>query len=856
MADTDYTPSDGAIPAEPAQTPAEKPEVPPERAALVKKLLEKVKRHEKRFEKRFKQMRADMKLTRKGASDEWNPETQYTANLIQRHVKQRVSALYAKNPTVRARRRKTLDYQVWDGNMETAKAALAMAGAQMSGMPVQPGFEKQVEDANALLSDIAQGREREKLMDGVGKTLEIVYTYYMGEGQPPFKLRAKQLVRRTVTTGVGYVKLGYQRQMGRTPDWTAKLSDASEKFEHLQRLSDEAAEGESVFEGSAELEELRLMIDEMQQQPEVILREGLIFDFPRSYDVIPIGDCVELKGFVGCEAVAQRMLFQPDRIEEIYGKDLKGEYTKFTRSGQKQQETGQDDWVCVYEYYDKPSGLMYTLAEGYCDFLEEPTPPPATVEQFFPLFVISFNDIEDEEDIFPPSDPQLLRSQQMEYNRAREALRQHRIANQPNYAAPAGAFPDWSDETKIMSAVPHEILKLNALAPGMKVSDVIQPIAKLPIQPELYDTQFVFDDILRTVGAQEANLGGLSGSTATESSIAENSRMTAQSSEIDDMDDMLSQLARAGGQILLKELSAETARKIAGPGAKWPELSALEIAEELFLDIEAGSSGKPNKSMELANWERLLPTLIQIPGVSPTWVAKESIKRLDDRADLVEAILDGAPSIMAMNGIQKAASSNPQDQGVHGGDNQERAPEAPGGAQPNYGPEGGPSPEAQAQPQGGSSGEPQPQGAPMPQGQPQPEQQQPQIDMQAIGQQLEQGVSSGVEAIQQTAQQAIEQIQQASGSVSADPAIAQIQEMMQQVIQGIEQSNSEAMQQIQQAAAAAVDHIREATATGVNQVTNNAAAVGVQKMLEKMTAPQQASPLDQMLQERLGRLNQ
>jgi hypothetical protein len=688
---TDYPePTQGGITTEPAEPASAEPidtsKPTPEREALVKKLLEKIRVYEKRYEKKFKQMREDMKLTRKGASDDWDVKTKYTANLIQRHVKQRVSTLYAKNPTVRARRRQTQDFMLWDGNMETAQAALAAVAAPMQGqIAVDPQVAAQ---AAELLADIAQGRERQKLIDSVGRTLELCYTHYMSEGQPSFKLRAKQLIRRTVTCSVGYVKLGYQRVMGRTPDWNAKMADTSQRLEHLQRLADEAAEGEKVFDGSAELEELSLSMRDLQSQPEVVLREGLIFDFPRSYDIIPIGDCVELKGFVGCEAVAQRMLFQPDKIKEIYDKDIKGQFTAYARTGTKKAVEGEDDFVTVFEYYDKASGLMYTLADGYCDFLEEPAAPPATVEQFFPFFVISFNDIEDEDDLFPPSDPELLRHQQMEYNRSREALRQHRIANQPNYAAPAGAFPDWSDEHKLMSAIPHEILKLNALAPGQKVDDVIQPIKKVPLDPALYDTTFVFEDIQRTVGSQEANFGGTSGDTATETSIAENSRMTSQNSEIDDVDDMLSQLARAGGQILLKEMSAETARKIAGPGAKWPELSATEITEELYLDIEAGSSGKPNKAMELANWERLLPLLLQVPGVSPTWVAKESIKRLDDRADLAEATLDGAPSIMAMNAAEKAASPNPQDQGPMGGDNAERAPGQPGGPQANMGPEG------------------------------------------------------------------------------------------------------------------------------------------------------------------------
>ena len=59
-------------------------------------------------------------------------------------------------------------------------------------------------------------------------------------------------------------------------------------------------------------------------------------------------------------------------------------------------------------------------------------------------------------------------------------------------------------------------------------------------------------------------------------------------------------------------ICAETVRRIVGPGAVWPELTRQDIADEIFLEIEAGSSGKPNRAQDLANLERILSILIQI----------------------------------------------------------------------------------------------------------------------------------------------------------------------------------------------------------------------------------------------------
>ena len=127
--------------------------------------------------------------------------------------------------------------------------------------------------------------------------------------------------------------------------------------------------------------------------------------------------------------------------------------------------------------------------------------------------------------------------------------------------------------------------------------------------------------------------------------------------------------------------------EIAGPGAVWPELSGSEIADELILEIEAGSSGRPNKGAEIANFEKIVPLLIQIPGISPEWLARQAIRRLDDRLDPTDAIVADIPSIIALNGMkmQQAAmgggapqpgdgQTNPAAQGPQGAMNSPAPP--------------------------------------------------------------------------------------------------------------------------------------------------------------------------------------
>src|SRR3546814_14487746 len=91
---------------------------------------------------------------------------------------------------------------------------------------------------------------------------------------------------------------------------------------------------------------------------------------------------------------------------------------------------------------------------------------------------------------------------------------------------------------------------------------------------------------------------------------------------------------------MLMELSVEKVIEIVGPGAAWPNLDREAIVSEIFLEIEAGSSGRPNAAQELANLERVSPLLVQTPGISPRWLANKVPKLVDSHVDLDEAFSD------------------------------------------------------------------------------------------------------------------------------------------------------------------------------------------------------------------------
>lgn len=671
----------------------ETPEVDPARTALINKQTAAIKRRKKKLEPAFKTMREDMKFVAGYQVAGKRPSDRTLAlNITQKHVNARVAALYAKNPTFTVSRRKRLDFKYWDGQQQSLEqAAMAMQQAMATRMPPPP-------EVLALIQDVQTGVARRKMLDNIGRTVEAVFSQSLDEQSPNFKKQLKQFVRRALTCGVAYIAPGYQRELAKRPDSAAKLPDITDRVATAERLQDDVVTGESGPE-SADAEQVRHVEGALQAEQDIVVREGLVFDFPSPLRIIPDEKTRQLAGWIGAEWVAEEILMSCDEIKEIYQKDVGKKYTGYTctSDGELKTDESEDARACVWKLWNRKDGVVYTICDGYPDYLEEPGPPDVYVEQFFPWFTLAFNEVESEEDLFPQSDVRLLRPIQLELNRIVNALRQHRIANRPIYVAQSGKFES-KDLKNLASAGDHDIINLVGLDASEKIENVIQELKRTAIDPNLYEHQSLLGLLQFVVGWQDNALAGKSGDSATESSIAEGAKLNSTSSNADDLDDCLSAVARAAGQILLREMTLQKAQEIAGPGAVWPEMTKEQIAEEIYLEVEAGSSGRPNKAQDMANFERIAPILIQIPGMNPDFLARYAVKTLDARIDLEEAVTANLPAITSINSMMSKGptgpdggapagpptSNDPNAQGAQGGDNAERPPEAPPGAQPAY----------------------------------------------------------------------------------------------------------------------------------------------------------------------------
>src|SRR6185503_13228554 len=661
----------------------------PEDQELAKLWVKRVRASRHQAKPNFRQMRENRYVAMHGGDRNWLAGKNYVVAIVNRHINQAVAALYARDPVAQAKPRDKMRYTVWDGRQDTLQAALQLAPA---GDP----------QSQAIIQDILQARQQDQMVKKTGRTLEILWKYFTAQQANGFKKQLKALVRRTKVDGVGYIKLAFQRVLEPRPEIAARLEDATSELARTEQLLAEKKEGDDWEAQSAKAAELKYLLEQLKDREYMVVREGPVFDFPKATRVIVDDQCTHLKTFTGARWVAHEIELTDDEIVEIYEVDKKDlgtpEYTNGSPDSPTDAQISAYDAVgkpkhelkpkrLVWEVQDKQNSQFLTVCDGYDGFLKPPGEPDVKLSRFFTIFPIVFNDVESEDELYPPSDVELLKDTQAEYNRARQGLREHRQANRPKYLAAAGSVAD-EDLNKLAVHPANAIIELKSLKIGDDAAKLLQRMQMVPIDPNQYATQDFFSDIERIVGTQQANLGTGSNTTATETSIVEQGRQAGIGDNLDDLDELLSDLALGFSEVCLAEMSIDMVQKIVGQGAVWPDQppSRQDMSENVYLDIKAGSTGRPNKAVDLANIERALPLFLQIPGTNLATLRDKAALLLD--LDPEELVADGVPSVTAINAMMVKAQATPPGAPGPGG------PGVPPGG-PQGGPGAGPAPAMQ-----------------------------------------------------------------------------------------------------------------------------------------------------------------
>lgn len=617
----------------------------------------------------------------------------FVADRIQQMLNRNTASTYAKNPTPEAKQAERMLFTVWDESQESLAGARAIlegaqpilqqaAAARLAGVEIPPP-PPELQQAIDIVEDYTQGMAEKAMKTKIAKTASLLIAQQWRSQSPEFLASMKQLVTQIFAARVGYVKVMYRRasatpgNFGEThpqplqggelplPAESANLpvDQLAELRQRLEAMSEpgfdmdspEAGEIKAIIQSMAE----SLNRESLQREPrtdgtehDATEDEGMVYDFLGPTSVLIDPKCTCLREFVGAKWIAHKLVKPARWWEKTFDVNLRDSgavaYTEDGCATSAEAAINDDkaEQLCGgWEIQDKETGLCYVVCDGVKDFLKEPYENEPKVARFWSIVPLTFNvqsvqknDPKKDVTIYPRSHVRLAMPMQININTAGEGLREHRVAARPYKVGVKSKFED-NDLSKLNAPrSAHDCILLNNLNPGEKIDDFFQDGPVPDFHPELYATGPDDQALMLATGVQPANLGAQNpDETATGQSIAEGSRISVDNSNTGEIDFGLSTLAQMTFEMLIQEMDEEQVKRKVGRGAIWPRLSIEDVRNEIFLQIEAGSSGRPNQSQEINNFKILGPLLQELmvsSGKSLEPLIKDAARRLNDKVDV------------------------------------------------------------------------------------------------------------------------------------------------------------------------------------------------------------------------------
>jgi len=337
-------------------------------------------------------------------------------------------------------------------------------------------------------------------------------------------------------------------------------------------------------------------------------------------------------------------------------------------------ETKEPDTVILWEIYDIRNKQWLTIAEGCKEFLIDPEPLPAGIEQD-PFVDLRFVLRDDSWYPIPPISQWL--DPQREYCELRSKFMVHRKRFNRKYEAWTGCFDDPDTElAKLESGEDGTILQKN------QPVQAVWPIADATLdQQHNMEITYIRQDFMDlAVGPNQR--GATAGvDSATEAGILEKRTQMREGDKQGLVLDFLSDIAKKLDQCVQAHITQDQAVKISGVGGEesWALIRAAdydEIAGEYQYSIATGSTTPQLPEIERAQWLAFLGIISQSPQLA---LSKSLLRKTAE----MHHISPDDPLVEELHQIAKQMASGqipmPGQQGSAAGVSEERPISAMGG---------------------------------------------------------------------------------------------------------------------------------------------------------------------------------
>jgi hypothetical protein len=512
------------------------------------------------------------------------------------------------------------------------------------------------------------------------RTLEIVISSLWKKGN--LKKPARKGVRSVLSNAEGWFKATMVSEKRPQPEVERALNDAQETHARIvaqqKLLEDPGDRDPETLE--AEKAEKEALIEELQEKLELAVNKMFVIDYVETENIQVSTDINCIENYTDADWIANELYLTKDdalsRFPRLKPEDIKSAKSYFQRAP-KELTTRETDnilpqgtmtaesaqayttqtsatespmFLRVVEIWDRRDKQIRTLIDGVKKWAKEPYPPPYPTSRFFPYFYFAFYEVDGQR--HAQSLAWRLYKLQDEYSSSRSNFRLTRERSIPGVLFNATML-DEVEAKKLQESKSQEYTALRPSDPATPIGNMFAAKPVAAIDMRLYDPTLILNDMERISGVQEALSAAINSpgnpKTATEANIQQSGTQARTTSDRDNLEAMLTELAEYTAQQALQCLEVRDVQRLAGPKAFWPENMDIEDLFTLVeITIEAGSTGKPRQATDMQAWGTILP-LIQkslqeieqafATGNTPMANAlielvKETMLRLGDESDV------------------------------------------------------------------------------------------------------------------------------------------------------------------------------------------------------------------------------
>ncbi len=313
-------------------------------------------------------------------------------------------------------------------------------------------------------------------------------------------------------------------------------------------------------------------------------------------------------------------------------------------------ETAERDGLLAVWERQTADGYVYTWVKGAKKFLRK-VKRDITTSSRFNVFALYFNRVSGR--VLPVSNVSLGRPLQDEINTVRTHKRQAKRAAYNRYVAQKGLFTD-AERRKLERCPPEGVVFIDKPIDDIKKG--LMPING-QFNQSVHDVGEEKQELAVSQNMSVASLGQTKGGadTATEASIANQSSDTMAARHRSILESFLQKIFTHMSEVLIQALPEDNAKAIAGPGAVWPMADREALWNHLEVDIEAGSTGKPDQQKRSESFHQAVETG-QMMGIgmnpmAPQWNYEAMLRKLADINDWREdplSLIQMPPSMPMM----------------------------------------------------------------------------------------------------------------------------------------------------------------------------------------------------------------